>query len=211
MSAAAPAPEPNEPTPDRPPPLDGQPDDELVRRAQAGVLEAYDELVRRYQVRLYTTLYNMTANHEDANDLTQETLIRGYQMLHTFKGDSSFYTWIYRIAVNKTLNFLKVRNRRPVMSLNELDISVESHPEIYALVSDKNPRRDLAMSEFQERLNEALQKLSEPHRMVVVLHDIQGVPHEDIARIMDTNIGTVRSRLFYAHQQLQGLLANYLS
>jgi RNA polymerase sigma-70 factor (ECF subfamily) len=191
-------------------PLAEESDDGLVKASLAGKLDAYDELVRRYQQRVYTTIYNMTSNHEDANDLVQEAFIRGFQALVSFKGDSSFYTWIYRIAVNKTLNFLKSRKNKQAMSLNDLDFNAENDPDLVALVSEKTPRRDLALTELQEKLNEALQKLSEPHRMVVVLHDVQGVSHEEIARMMDCNIGTVRSRLFYARQQLQSHLSQYL-
>jgi len=191
-------------------PLAEQEEDALVAQSLAGKLEAYDELIRRYQGRVYTTIYNMTANHEDANDLVQEAFIRGFQALGSFKGDSSFYTWVYRIAVNKTLNFLKSRKSKTMMSLNDLDLSAENDPDLVALISEQTPRRDAALKELQEKLNEALLKLSETHRMVVVLHDVQGVPHEEIARLMDCNIGTVRSRLFYARQLLQSHLANYL-
>jgi RNA polymerase sigma factor (sigma-70 family) len=183
---------------------------ELVRRTQRGQIDAYDELVRRYQERIYATLYHMTANHEDANDLTQEAFIKAYQALHSFKGDSSFYTWVYRIAVNRTINFLKQRKNRVHMSLNDLDLNPEHDPDLVALVSDKTPRREAALSELQEKLNAAMLKLSEPHRLVVVLHDVQGMPHEEIAKVMDCNIGTVRSRLFYARQQLQAHLSEYL-
>lgn len=182
----------------------------LVECARAGDLEAYDELIRRHQERIYGTVYHMTSNHEDANDLTQETFIKAFQALKSFKGGSSFYTWIYRIAVNKTINFLKQRKNRSGMSLNDLDVNVENDPDLVALVSHKTPRRDAGLSELQEKLNEAMGKLSEVHRLVVTLHDIQGVPHEEIARIMDCNVGTVRSRLFYARQQLQGYLSDYL-
>jgi RNA polymerase sigma factor (sigma-70 family) len=185
-------------------------EDGLVRRAQQGDLAAYDELVRRYQERIYATLYHMTSNHEDANDLTQEAFIKGYQALKSFKGGSSFYTWVYRIAVNKTLNFLKQRKNRTALSLNDLDFNAENDPDLVALVSDKTPRRDVALAELQKKLNEAMHKLSEQHRLVVTLHDVQGLPHEEIAEIMDCNVGTVRSRLFYARQQLQGQLADYL-
>lgn len=152
----------------------------------------------------------MTSNHEDANDLTQETFIKAYRALKTFKGDSSFYTWVYRIAVNKTINFLKQRKNRTHMSLNDVDFNVERDPDLVALVSEKTPRRDLNLVELQDKLNAAMQKLSEHHRMVVTLHDIQGLSHEEIAAIMDCNIGTVRSRLFYARQQLQAYLSDYL-
>jgi RNA polymerase sigma-70 factor (ECF subfamily) len=173
-------------------------------------LAAYDELVRRYQERIYATIYHMTSNHEDANDLAQDTFIKAFQALKTFKGGSSFYTWIYRIAVNKTINFLKQRKNRSHMSLNDLDFNAEHDPDLVALVSDKTPRRDAGLSELQEKLNEAMQKLSEPHRLVVTLHDVQGLAHDEIAEIMDCNIGTVRSRLFYARQQLQAYLSDYL-
>jgi RNA polymerase sigma factor (sigma-70 family) len=182
----------------------------LVRRAKLEDLGAYDELVQRYQERIYATIYHMTGNHEDANDLAQEAFIKAYQSLRSFKGDSSFFTWVYRIAVNKTINFLKQRKNRTHLSLNDLDFNAEHDPDFVALISDKTPRRDASLSELQQRLNAALQKLSETHRLVVTLHDIQGLSHEEIGRIMDCNVGTVRSRLFYARQQLQGYLADYL-
>lgn len=182
----------------------------LVNRARGGESSAYDELIRRYQERIYATVYHMTSNHEDANDLTQETFIKAYSALKSFKGDSSFYTWIYRIAVNKTINFLKSRKNRSHMSLNDVDFNAENDPDLVALVSDKTPRRDLNIAELQEKLNEAMQKLSEVHRVVVTLHDVQGLSHDEIAKIIGCNVGTVRSRLFYARQQLQGTLADYL-
>ncbi len=182
----------------------------LIRRARHGQLEAYDELIRRYQERIYATIYHMTSNHEDANDLAQETFIKAYQALKTFKGGSSFYTWVYRIAVNKTINFLKQRKNRAHLSLNDLDLNAEHDPDLVALISDKTPRREVNLTELQEKLNAALQKLSEPHRLAVILHDVQGLPHDEIAKIMDCNIGTVRSRLFYARQQLQAYLSDYL-
>jgi RNA polymerase sigma factor (sigma-70 family) len=182
----------------------------LVQKAKHDDVAAYDELVRRYQGRIYATVYHMTSNHEDANDLVQETFIKAYRALKTFKGDSSFYTWVYRIAVNKTINFLKQRKNRTHMSLNDVDFHAENDPDLVALVSDKTPRRDLNLSELQDKLNAAMLKLSEHHRMVVTLHDIQGLSHEEIGEIMDCNIGTVRSRLFYARQQLQAYLLDYL-
>lgn len=183
---------------------------ELVKRARGGDLSAYDELVRRYQERIYATVYHMTSNHEDANDLAQEAFIKAYQALKSFKGGSSFYTWVYRIAVNKTINFLKQRKNRVHMSLNDLDVNAERDPDLVALISEKTPRRDVNLAELQEKLNEAMQKLSESHRLVVTLHDVQGLSHDEIAEIMECNIGTVRSRLFYARQQLQAYLSDYL-
>jgi RNA polymerase sigma-70 factor (ECF subfamily) len=182
----------------------------LVKRARQGDLVAYDELVKRYQERIYATVYHMTSNHEDANDLAQEAFIKAYHALKSFKGGSSFYTWVYRIAVNKTINFLKQRKHKAQLSLDDLDFNAEHDPDLIALISDKTPRRDLNLAELQEKLNIAMQRLSESHRMVVTLHDVQGMSHEEIAEIMDCNIGTVRSRLFYARQQMQAFLSDYL-
>jgi RNA polymerase sigma factor RpoE len=182
----------------------------LVKRAQGGDLVAYDELVRRYQERIYATLYHMTSNHEDASDLAQEAFIKAYRVLGSFKGDSSFFTWVYRIAVNRTINFLKQRKKRVQMSLNDMDLNAEHNPDLVALISEKTPRRDLNLAELQEKLNEAMQKLSEVQRLVVTLHDVQGLSHDEISKIMDCNTGTVRSRLFYARQQLQAYLSDYL-
>jgi RNA polymerase sigma-70 factor (ECF subfamily) len=182
-----------------------------VRRAQAGDLAAYDQLVHQFQERIYGLCYHMTSHHEDAHDLAQDTFVKAWQALKSFKGDSSFYTWIYRIAVNTCLNHLKLRrNRTPHLSLNDLDVQPENDPDLVALVSDKTPRREANLAELQRRLNEAILKLSEDHRAVVTLHDIQGLPHDQIAKILGVNPGTVRSRLFYAHQQLQGWLADWM-
>ena len=183
---------------------------DLVRRAQKGDLEAYDQLIKRYQERIYATVYHMTSNHEDANDLAQDAFIKAFQALKSFKGGSTFYTWLYRIAVNKTINFLKQRKNRLHMSLNDADFNTENNPDLVALISDKTPRREAGLKELSEKLNEALLKLSEQHRLVIVLHDVQGQSHEEIAEITDCNIGTVRSRLFYARQQMQAWLTDYL-
>lgn len=203
----------NPPTPDileNPATNEGSEDLTLVRRAQSGDAAAYDQLMRKYQERVYATVYHMTSNHEDANDLTQETFIKAFRVISSFKGDSSFYTWVYRIAVNKTINFLKQRRNRVHMSLNDLDFNAEHDPDLVQLVSDKTPRRAINLAELQEKLNEAMLKLSDVHRLVVTLHDIQGLSHEEIGKIMECNVGTVRSRLFYARQQLQATLSDYL-
>jgi RNA polymerase sigma factor (sigma-70 family) len=182
----------------------------LVERVRQGDLSAYDDLVRRYQERIYATIYHMTSNHEDANDLAQEAFIKAFHAIKSFKGGSSFYTWVYRIAVNKTINFLKQRKNKAQMSLDDLDVNAEHDPDLVALISERTPRREINLAELQEKLNVAMQKLSEPHRLVVTLHDVQGLSHEEIATILECNIGTVRSRLFYARQQLQAYLSDYL-
>ncbi len=188
-----------------------EPDErELVERARGGDQAAYSELVRRLHRRIYALIYGMTGNKEDAEDVLQEVFVKAYTSLKHFKGDSSFYTWVYRIAVNRTINFLKQRNRRAGVSLDNMDEGVERDPAYVELVARESPVRDTTINELQKKLNDALQKLSEKHRAVVVMHDIQGIPHDEIARMLGTSQGTVRSRLFYARQQLQNELKEYL-
>lgn len=187
----------------------GPSDRELVARACRHDLGAYEELVRRYQSRIYGLVYNMTSNREDAEDLAQEVFVKAHKSLQRFKGRSSFYTWIYRIAINHTINFLKKRRKRVALSLNEVTDGVERDPVYVELSARESPFRDAALSELQEKLNRALLTLSEKHRAVVVLHDVQGVPHEEIARMLGCSPGTVRSRLFYARQRLQAELSEY--
>lgn len=184
---------------------------DLISRSRDGDLGAFDTLVRQHQERLYATIYNVTSNHEDAADLTQETFIKAFRSLKKFRGQSSFFTWLYRIGVNKAINFLKKRGNRRHLSLNDLDQKIGLDPALGELVSADTPARGAQLTELQKRLNAAMQKLSEEHRMVVTLHDIQGLPHEQIGRIMGCNVGTVRSRLFYARQQLQAHLSDLIA
>src|SRR5204863_8401810 len=144
-----------------PPESDPQVEQRLVKRAKCGDLEAYDGLVRRYQERIYATIYHMTANHEDANDLAQETFIKAYQALKSFKGDSSFFTWVYRIAANKTINFLKQRKHKTYMSLNDLDFNAEHDADLVALISEQTPRREVNLIGSQAELHAAVRELSE--------------------------------------------------
>lgn len=182
------------------------PDQDLVERAQQGDTRAFDALILKYGDKLYGLVYNMTSHKEDTHDLLQEIFARAYQSLPSFRGNSSFYTWIYQIAVNLTLNFLKKRKRRTGMSLNDLDSSVQQDPGLIDSTHEANPEKQTNLNELQIKLNEAMQKLSEAHRMVVTMFDIQGMSHADIAKVLKTSEGTVRSRLHYAHLQLQSHL-----
>jgi RNA polymerase sigma-70 factor (ECF subfamily) len=201
-------------TPPQPAPVAAAPDPaaerELVRRAQRGELAAYEELVRHTHPQIYRLLYHMTANREDAEDLAQEIFLKAYAALARFHGNSSFYTWVYRIAINHALNF-REKNRRRVLDLrlDDMDAGIERDPTFVELRARESPYRDVTMAELQKRLNTALQKLSDEHRMVVVLHDIEGLKHHEIAQMMKLSEGTVRSRLFYARQQLQRELAEF--
>jgi RNA polymerase sigma factor (sigma-70 family) len=179
----------------------------LVARAQAGDTRAFDELVRKYTPKLYGLVYNMTSNRDDAADVLQEVFAKAYRSLRHFMGKSAFYTWIYSIAVNMTLNFLKKRGRHLKLSLDDVDTGIENDPDFIAVTTSKSGvSREVYLHELQKRLNEAMMKLSEDHRTVVTLFDIQGMHHAEISSILGISEGTVRSRLFYAHRQLQAYL-----
>ncbi|NBQ65671.1 MAG: sigma-70 family RNA polymerase sigma factor, partial [Verrucomicrobia bacterium] len=148
---------------------------------------------------------------EDTNDLLMEVFDKAYRSLPTFRGQSSFYTWIYRIAINRSFNFLDKRKRRQgAMSLNELDEEGLPKLDLADLSPQNNPNKSIMLNELQNKLNESMLKLSKEHRTVVTLFDIQGLAHSEIAKIMGCTEGTVRSRLHYAHKQLQKSLGIYL-
>ena len=182
------------------------PDQELVTRAREGDTRAFDALILKYGDKLYGLVYHMTSHKEDTHDLLQEIFARAYQSLGSFRGNSTFYTWIYQIAVNLTLNFLKKRKRRSGLSLNELDANAHQDPALIDQTHEANPEQQTNLNELQVKLNEAMQKLSEPHRMVVTMFDIQGMSHAEIAKVLKTSEGTIRSRLHYAHIHLQSAL-----
>ena len=188
-----------------------QRDDELIARTQAGDAAAFDELIVKYSPRLYGLVYNMTSNHEDTNDVMQDVWSKAFRSIKGFRGKSSFYTWIHSIGVNMTINFLKKRGRRVHLSLDDVDAGVQNDKEFIELTAGSTPVREADLGELQKRLNEAMQKLSHDHRAVVTMFDIQGMPHAEIAKILGISEGTVRSRLFYAHRQLQNFLTEFHS
>ncbi len=183
----------------------------LVERGQRGDMRAFESLVEKYAGKIYALVYHMTGHREDAHDISQETFARAYRGLAKFRGESGFYSWVYSIATNLTLTFLKKRRRRGHYSLEDLNAGqLREDAEFQELVSWSDPVREAGLNELQQAINDAMQQLSPPHRMVVTLFDIQGLAHGEIAQLMKVSEGTVRSRLHYAHKQLQGLLAGYL-
>jgi RNA polymerase sigma-70 factor, ECF subfamily len=182
----------------------------LVERVQSGDVAAYDILVHRYRERLYSVVYNLASNREDALDLTQEAFIKAFQSINRFRGNSSFYTWIYRIAVNNTLSHLKKYRNRKFLSFDNLDNEASQSDIFEAVAAKTKTEKATLMKELHEKLNEALQKLSLKHRSVVVLFEIEGMSHEQIAEIINCSVGTVRSRLHYAKQQLRLYLKDFV-
>lgn len=185
------------------------PDAPLVLRAQAGDTDAFDELVMKHSPKLYGLIYHMTSNKDDTRDVLQDVFAKAYRSVKKFRGHSMFYTWLYTIATNMTLNFLKKRNRREVSSYDNVDSGIQDNPAFIDRCHGANPRRQANINELQKKLNEAMMSLSNPHRAVVVMFDIQGLPHAEIAAILKISEGTVRSRLFYAHQHLRGFLEDF--
>lgn len=182
----------------------------LVQRVQSGEVGAFDQLIKKYRERVYSVIYNMTANREDAADLTQEAFIKAFQSINRFQGQSSFFTWLYRIAVNSTLTHLRKSKLRTFFSFEKINEEDKSSEVLNQLTDKKGADREVYVKELQEKLNEAMQKLSIKHRTVVTLFEIDGLSHEEIAEVMDCSVGTVRSRLHYAKQLLQSELQSYL-
>jgi RNA polymerase sigma-70 factor (ECF subfamily) len=134
---------------------------------------------------------------------------KAFRAINGFRQQAQFYTWIHSIAINMTINFLKKRNRRRGISLDDVDSHIENDPDFIEMTSSSDPLRETNLAELQKKLNESLQKLSHDHRAVVTMFDIQGMPHSNIAKILGISEGTVRSRLFYAHRQLQSYLEEF--
>ena len=182
----------------------------VVERVQGGEVEAFDALVKKYRQSLFSVVYNMTSNREDASDITQEVFIKAFQSIGRFRGQASFYTWLYRIAVNTSITFVKKSRRQRFVNYEIIDETVVSEEILASLTAKNKTEKGAILSELQEKLNDSLQKLSPKHRIVVILHDIEGMSHKSIAKIIKTSTGTVRSRLHYAKRELQAYLKDYL-
>lgn len=183
----------------------------IIEKVKAGDVHAFGVLTKKYRERIFNVIYNMLSNREDAMDLTQDVFIKALTSIKSFKGDAAFYTWLYRIAVNKSITFLKKRRLRRFFSFENLDEEV-SNSELVEKLTAKgfSASKTTLVNELREKLNEALQNLSIEHRTVVVLYEIEGLSHSQIAEITGAKEATVRSRLHYAKQQLQSMLKDYI-
>lgn len=177
-------------------------DQGLIDACRAGKTEAYGVLVRRYQDRLYPTVLRITGCAEDAQDLLQETFLLAYQKLGRFHGESSFYTWIYRIAVNLALSGR--RRRRPTVRIG--DGSADGPPEPVLDPRETDPSLPLERAERDRIIQDALDALAIDQRAVVVLKEFDGLRYEEIADLLGIPVGTVRSRLHRARCELRGRL-----
>jgi RNA polymerase sigma-70 factor, ECF subfamily len=175
--------------------LKALPDSILVRETKGGNHAAYGELLRRYQDKLYTVVYGLVPNREDALDLTQEVFVKAHTGIERFREDAIFYTWLYRIAVNACIDFNRRRRRtQDPFSLDD-EILAESGYEPVDESPAHDPERALANRELRAALHRAIETLSEPLRVAVLLHDVEGLSQKEIAEIMKCPLGTVKSRI----------------
>ena len=182
----------------------------LVQATVAGKTRAFDELIRRHSRKLHAMLIQMVGNEADAFDIAQESFLKAFNSLRYFHGKSAFYTWLYSIAANQARNFLRKRKRENSYSLDndENGDPFETDSRLADGSIDADPVRQAEVKDLKVKLLNAIETLSPAHREVVVLCDIQGMTYPEIAKILNISEGTLRSRLHYAHKQLQGILAD---
>jgi RNA polymerase sigma-70 factor, ECF subfamily len=183
-------------------------DMDLVKRCQAGQAEAFDELVTRYRTRVFAMIYNMVHNEQDAWDLAQESFIKAWKSIKRFRGHSSFYTWIYRIVMNVTIDWLRKKHVKgagaefdDALQLKEIDPAAKTVPKADPLPHERMERR-----EIRAKIDKAIAQLSPEHRAVILMKEIEEMQYHEIAETLGCSIGTVMSRLFYARKKLQNLL-----
>jgi RNA polymerase sigma-70 factor, ECF subfamily len=186
----------------------------LVRRARSGDQRAFSLLVERYQKKVYAVALGMVKDAEEAMDVSQEAFVKVHRYLDRFKGDSSFYTWLYRITTNTCIDVLR---RRGVTSQDSVEYDdtvqmdlAEANLGLLGSQLDASPARTALRRELGEKLEEALAQLPEKHRAILLLRELEGMSYEDLSRTLEIPKGTVMSRLFHARAKVQRLLSGYL-
>ena len=186
-----------------------QVDKELVLRVQQGDKSAYDLLVIKYQHKIIQLVNRYVKDPSEAQDVAQETFIKAYRALGNFRGDSAFYTWLYRIAINTAKNYLVARTRRSFDS--QVDVQdaeqIENAPQLQGM---ETPERLLLNEEIVEVIKTAIDKLPEEMRIAIMLREFEGMSYEEIALAMDCPVGTVRSRIFRAREAIDNKLTPLL-
>lgn len=199
--------------PSKPPPVEAEPaidgpaDLDLVARSQVGDTRAFNELVTRYRQRAFAMIYHMVRNEQDAWDLAQDGFLKAWKSIGRFRGESSFYTWLYRILMNVCIDWLR---KKRVESGTEFDdeIGLENIApgSVTAPRGELAPATKLADKEIRGRIDIAIARLTPEHRAVIVMREIDGLDYAEIAEHVGCSMGTVMSRLFYARKKLQAML-----
>lgn len=185
-------------------------DQVLVERVQQGDKHAFDILVRKYQHKVVSLVSRYVSDHAEALDVAQEAFIKAYRAMGNFRGDSAFFTWMYRIAINTAKNYLVAQSRRPPSS--DLDAQeAEQYGGDSRLRDSSSPERELLREEIEQTIQEAINALPEDLRTAITLREVEGMSYEDIAQTMDCPIGTVRSRIFRAREAIDRKLRPLLT
>lgn len=181
-------------------------DQQLVDKVQQGDKKAFNLLVLKYQNRVSSLVARYVKNSGDVADVTQEAFIKAYRALPNFRGESAFYTWLYRIAVNSAKNYLVSQSRKPPAS--DVDAQeAEFYEGADALHENSSPERSLLTKEIEKYLYQAIDKLPDELRMAITLREMEGMSYEDIASVMECPVGTVRSRIFRAREAIDEVIA----
>lgn len=189
----------------------GPADEALLQRARQGERAAFRQLIERYQRRVYRMAFALVRDHDEALDVVQETFVKVHQHLAGFKGESSFYTWVYRIARNVAIDSLRRRGGRgEQVMVQENTLTDEGVRPAPAAPHSPGPQRAALRAELARELEAALAKLPEKHRTILVLREIEGLSYEELARVLEIPKGTVMSRLFHARHKMQAALRGYL-
>ena len=177
-------------------------DQELVRRAQSGEKRAFELLVIKYQRKLARLLGRLVRDQAEVEDVTQEAFIKAYRALPSFRGDSAFYTWLYRIGINTAKNYLVANARRPPTSTTYASEDAEGFEDADQLRDMNTPENELASKQIAEIVSATMDELPKELRTAITLREIEGLSYEEIAGIMNCPIGTVRSRIFRAREAI---------
>jgi len=186
-----------------------QTDEQLVARVQKGDKRAFDLLVLKYQHKIFAIISRFVKDNAEVQDVAQETFIKAYRALANFRGDSAFYTWIYRIAINTAKNHLVSRGRRPPSSDVEVD-EAEYYSGGEQLKDLESPEGQLMRDQLEEVVHQAIRDLPEDLRTAVTLREMEGLSYEEIAEVMGCPVGTVRSRIFRAREAIDKQMAPLL-